>query len=65
MTNQEIYNICEKYNIQNYTINNGLVDVDGNVNLSNRKLSKIPLNFGKVNGYFYCDDNELTSRWCT
>ena len=29
-----IRKICEKYNIKNYKINNGLVDVDGVVNLA-------------------------------
>ena len=44
-----------EYNIINYTINeDGYIDVDGNVNLY-RKLTKLPLNFNKVTGYFNCD----------
>jgi hypothetical protein len=40
---QEIINICKKYNIQNYTINpDGSIDVNGDVWLSNKKLTKIP-----------------------
>lgn len=51
---------CKKYDIQNYTINSdGSVDVRGNVDLSNRKLTKIPLNFNRVEGDFYCAFNNL------
>lgn len=52
----------ERYNIKNYTINKDLsVDVDGNVNISFRGLTKIPFKFGKVTGYFDCSDNKLSS----
>jgi len=45
-----------------YTINDdGSIDVDGNVNLSRKKLTKIPFNFSKVSGSFYCTNNQLTS----
>ena len=45
-----------------YTINDdGSIDVDGDVNLSNRNLTKIPFNFGKVSGSFFCYNNQLTS----
>ena len=48
--------------IDNYTIRpDGIVDVDGNVNLSRRNLEKIPIKFGIVNGSFNCADNYLTS----
>ena len=58
----EIDNICNHYNIRNYTINSdGTIDVDGSVNFSNKKLRKIPLKFNKVSGSFYCYENELTS----
>jgi hypothetical protein len=60
-TDSEIHELCEKYGIENYTINNGLVDVSGNVNLSDKKLSKLPIKFGNVSGDFYCDTNQLTS----
>src|SRR5574343_122005 len=56
-----IHKICREYGIKNYTINNGLVDVDVNVNLSNLQLDKLPLNFGKVSGSFYCGNNNLSS----
>jgi hypothetical protein len=38
----------------------GTVDVNGDVNLFNRKLSKIPLKFGRVTGNFNCQNNNLT-----
>ena len=46
-----------------YTINpsDGTIDVDGNINISSRRLTKIPFKFGKVTGYFYCQSNHLTS----
>ena len=45
-----------------YTINDdGSIDVGGSVNLSRKKLTKIPFNFGKVSGDFYCYNNQLTS----
>jgi hypothetical protein len=57
-----ISGICEKYGIKNYIINDdGTVDVDGDVDLSDKKLTIIPLRFGKVSGNFYCHDNKLTS----
>jgi hypothetical protein len=57
-----IENICQEYDIQNYTINsNGTVDVDGIVDLSRRNLSKLPLKFGRVTGNFWCHNNKLTT----
>ncbi len=32
-----------------------------NVNLCNKKLTKLPLKFNKVNGYFDCSSNNLTT----
>jgi len=59
---EDIDTICKKYFIENYTINSdGTVDVDGNVYLSDIKLTKLPLKFSKVSGYFDCSDNKLTS----
>ena len=50
----EIEKICNEYGIENWTLNaNGLVDVDGNVDLGSMDLTKLPLNFGKVSGNFY------------
>jgi hypothetical protein len=54
--------ICEKYKITNYTINDdGSIDVDGDVNLSYKGLTELPLTFNKVSGYFSCSNNRLTS----
>ena len=58
---KEIEEICEKFNIKNYTIVDGLVDVDGDVVLSLEKLTELPLRFGRVSGDFYCEDNHLTT----
>ena len=53
---------CKKYGIENYTINDdGSIDVDGDVDLNRNGLTKIPLKFRKVSGYFCCSYNQLTS----
>ena len=58
----EIDSICEKYGIKNYTINDDLtIDVDGNVDLFNNELKKLPLKFRNVSGDFYCRNNQLTT----
>jgi hypothetical protein len=58
----KIHQICKRYNIEDYTINDDLsIDVDDNVCLSNNNLDKIPLKFNRVNGYFYIHYNNLTS----
>ena len=54
----------------------GSYDVDGDVDLQDLKLTKLPLKFNHVYGYFACDFNQLTSLegapmtvgtsfWCT
>ncbi len=59
---QEIHDICKKYNIKNYTINpDGSIDVDGDVRLSEKSLEKLPLKFNKVGGSFKCSTNKLIS----
>jgi hypothetical protein len=59
---EDIHSICRKYDIKNYTINgDGTIDVDGDVVMSEYKLTKLPIKFGKVSGNFYCSDNKLTS----
>ena len=58
----DIKSICSKYKIRVYIINqDGSIDVDANVFIQNRNLKKFPLKFGKVNGYFNCEDNRLIS----
>ena len=45
-----------------YTINDdGSIDVDGDVNLGNKDLTKIPFKFRHVSGDFHCYNNYLTS----
>ena len=59
---EDVESICSKYGITNYTVNSdGSIDVDGNVDLSRKKLTKLPLKFGNVTGYFYCSSNQLTT----
>jgi hypothetical protein len=59
---ETIHDICKKYKITNYTINSdGSIDVNGNVWLSNKGLTELPLVFNKVTGYFDCSNNKLTT----
>jgi hypothetical protein len=64
----KIVEICKKYKIENYTINDDLsIDVDDSVILSisyitfHRPIQVIPLKFRKVNNHFQCSYNNLTS----
>jgi hypothetical protein len=59
---KSIDSICQKYKIQNYTINeDGSIDVEGDVDLRHKRLTKLPLKFRHVGGDFYCNINQLTS----
>ena len=64
-----IHELCKKYNITNYTVNNdGSIDVNGNVKISSHKFTELPIRFNKVMGSFSCSNNKLTSlkgspRW--
>jgi hypothetical protein len=61
-TKKEIKDWLDTYKITRYRINDDLtVDVDGNVNLTGKDLYELPVQFNKVNGYFWCDHNYLTS----
>lgn len=65
----EIIKLCKQYNITKYTINDDYsIDVDDHVDLSSKKLTKIPIKFNRVNGYFSCVGNMLVNlenapRW--
>ena len=49
----EIEDWCRKMYIINYTINSqGEIDVDGNVNLTNKNFKELPYKFGTIKGYF-------------
>ena len=51
---QEIHDICNIYDIENYTINSdGTIDVDGDVDLCDNILSKIPILFNKISGNLF------------
>jgi len=59
-TREEVIQVCKRYDIKNYTINDDLsIDVNGNVDLSSRNLEYLPLRFNYVSSYFSCYDNEL------
>ena len=62
MSNDEIEEICLKYNIGNYTINSdGSIDVNQGVYLDYYELTSLPLKFNKVNGNFDCSKTGLTT----
>ena len=59
-TREEVIQVCEKYRIENYTINNDLtIDVDGGVYLGEKDLKHLPLRFNYVSGDFSCYENKL------
>jgi len=59
-TREGVIEVCEKYAIKNYTINDDLsIDVDGDVHLYSKNLEYLPLRFSYVSGAFLCFDNEL------
>ncbi len=61
-TEPELAKICQQYNIKNWSINSdGLVDVDGSVNLSYKRLTRLPIRFGRITGFFDCHENKITS----
>tara|TARA_Y100000389_G_scaffold23826_1_gene20505 strand:+ start:6119 stop:6832 length:714 start_codon:yes stop_codon:yes gene_type:complete len=56
-----IEEICNKYNIKDYIINDdGSIDVNGSVEISDFGLTEFPLIFNKVSGNFFCHKNKLT-----
>ena len=55
---EEVVARLKKYKISNYTINDDLtVDVAGDVDLTFKKLKKIPVRFGKISGSFRIQGN--------
>jgi len=61
-TREEVIQVCEKYEIENYTINDDLsIDVDDNVHLGFKMLEYLPLKFNYVSGGFGCYENKLIS----
>jgi len=59
-TKEGVIEVCEKYEIENYIINDDLsIDVDGDVELDSKNLKYLPLKFNYVSGYFTCARNKL------
>ena len=59
---QFIESWLKRMDISVYTINDDLtVDVDNDVLIANKDLTKLPFKFGKVYGNFYASHNKLTS----
>ena len=61
MLKREIIDWLDKMEIENYSLRDDLVDVEGDVDLSGRNLEVIPVQFGIVKGHFYCWGNDLKS----
>jgi len=63
-TEQEIIDLCYEYGIENYRIrDDGSIDVGGDVNLWGKlgDIKQLPLTFNRVDGYFDCETNNLTT----
>jgi hypothetical protein len=59
-TREGVIEVCEKYKIIDYTINDDLsIDVDGEVYLQEKDLKHLPLKFNYVSGNFNCFVNKL------
>ena len=44
---------CDEMGIENYTINSqGEIDVNGDVNLTDKNFKELPYKFGTIRGYF-------------
>jgi len=60
MSIENIEKILNFLNIKNYSINeDNSVDVDGSVDISGLALKKIPIQFNRVSGDFFCNNNQL------
>jgi hypothetical protein len=61
-TKNDIINWLDSMEIKNYQIHDNLIiDVNESVDISERQLIDIPVQFGTVNGNFNCFNNELKS----
>ena len=59
-SNLEIEKICKDLGIEDFQIVDGLVNVLGDVDISDREITRIPVKFGRVEGNFDCHSNQLT-----
>ena len=63
-TLKNIKQICLEHKIEDYTINSdGSIDVDGNVDLSSRNLSILPIKFKRIMGDFHIQNNQLATLY--
>ncbi len=61
-TRKETKAWLDKMHVGDYTIHDDLtVDVFGSIDISNKNLTHIPVQFGEVTGMFFCHKNMLTS----
>ena len=61
-TRDEVIQVCNTYEIKNYTINDDLsIDVDGDIGITFQNLEYLPIKFNYVSGAFVCFFNELVS----
>jgi hypothetical protein len=59
-TREGVIQVCKRYEIKNYTINDDLsIDVNGDVELYGEGLEYLPLKFNYVSGGFSCSYNKL------
>ena len=57
----EVAEICKRCDIEHWSLEGGLVNVDDDVYLNDSELNELPLKFGVVTGYFDCSNNNLRS----
>ena len=59
----DILQLLDNFGIEEYDINDdGSVDVYDSVYITgNTGMGQLPIKFGKVNGHFYCNGNDLTT----
>lgn len=64
ITTEQLQHIVKNYHIQldNYNLNDGLIDVEGNVKVCDGRLFKLPLRFGRVSGDFICNSKLNTLK---
>lgn len=61
-TKEQIIKWLDKNGVSYYTIRDDLtVDVSVDVNLGNKGLYEIPIQFGIIDGNFWCESNQLIS----
>ena len=63
---QKIINWLDEYEVKSYTLIRDekygfIVNINGDVYLSDKSLTNIPVKFGEITGVFYCRRNKLTS----